>query len=458
MPATIDDASHRPTVTLETEPEMSSRLDSIIKGIRADRGLKDATGPNQIDKGVQAARDLNDVLMLMIGRTGVNNDHRITAGDMQRISDALWKDANAAPWRHFWTAHGNDNGDVETGFHKLQNDGGTLEFQGRNFIDTVADAIYHFGFKTEEGRYDNEDGNQNETLIDVAGWLNFFLNGENIVYGTKASEGLYVGDYSNHFARARNETFLAGDGRDSIGGNVGNDKILGGNGADQAGGDDGGDRVFGQNGEDSLYGGKGDDTVSGGNDNDTLSGGEGNDRIFGGEGVDTSYADVGNDKMYGGKGADNFNGGDGSDQIWGGDGNDVVSGSNGNDRLFGQAGNDTLNGNDGQDTLAGGSGADDFVLWESEAMRDRVVIGRGDSGKTLGTMDQVFGFESGRDKIDLSAYDGMKFKDLNFQGGGRASCYFDGDLLWIDGNGDSRTDMIVEFANNDVLTANDFIF
>lgn len=87
--------------------------------------------------------------------------------------------------------------------------------------------------KMQNGRYFNEDGNDNELTADVAGWLNYFLNGVNVVHGSGLSDEPGTGTYSNCFAIARNETFLAGAGNDKIWSGDGDDKVMGGIGADK---------------------------------------------------------------------------------------------------------------------------------------------------------------------------------------------------------------------------------
>lgn len=443
---------------------MPATLSSLIAALRSDPGLRANVPSLQIERGIDAAVLLNTVLLDMIDETGANDDGRISPQDMQAISDALWRPANAQPWREFWLGHGNDNGDVETGYHYLQNDGGSLEFQGRNFADTVADAIYHYGFRIANGRYYNEDGNDNETIADVAGWLNFFLNGENIVYGTGGNDELGTGDYSAYFAAARSETFLAGAGNDSIWAGDGYDQVRGGDGNDRSGGGAGNDRMMGEAGADTLYGDDGADALYGGGGADVLGGGSGNDRMDGGMAGDELYGDTGNDSLYGGLDSDDLGGGAGADMIEGGDGNDSVSGGDGNDRLYGDMGADDLYAGSGADILRGGRGADEFFLWEDGRSRDTLFFGRGESGMTGTTIDRVEGFQSGTDRINLSAFGPMSFEELDFRGGGRASCYYsgrDGDgygYLRIDADGNGATDMIVAFRWVDDLRAGDFIF
>jgi Ca2+-binding RTX toxin-like protein len=436
---------------------MPSPLDTLIAALRADRGLAASLPAADISAGIDAARDLNRVLLAMIDQTNANDDRRITAGDMQAVSDALWLPKNAQPWRDFYIAHGNDNGDVESGFHNVQDDGGRLVFQGRNFVDTVADAIYHYGFRIENGRYFNEDGNDNEEIADVAGWLNFFLNGENSVYGSGRADELHSGDYSEYFAAARNETFLAGAGDDSIWADVGNDRVYGGTGDDRSGGGTGADRMWGGAGDDTLYGEEGRDFLFGGTGYDELGSGDGDDEVDGGDGRDTVWADAGDDLLRGGEAGDRLDGGADNDTLRGEAGFDEVMGSDGGDQLYGGGGNDSLWGGAGADYIAGGTGADEISLWEQWAMRDTVVLAPGDSGRTPGTIDVVEGFAPGKDKINLVAFGEMRFGAIDFTGGG-ASCYFDGDHLRIDANGDRATDMLVELRYVDELAASDFVF
>jgi Ca2+-binding RTX toxin-like protein len=435
-----------------------TRLARLVTAIQADPGLRGSVSAADIREGVRAAQLLNQVLLSMIDQTRANADRLITPADMQAVSDALWLRRNAADWRDFWVGHGNDNGEVESGYHAVQNDGGTLQFQGRNFLDTVADAIYHYGFRTEGGTYFNEDGNTNETLADVAGWLNFFLNGRTAVFGTAGDDLLGSGDYSAALAAGRHETFRAGGGNDEVWAGLGNDRVLAGRGHDVVGGAEGWDRLYGEAGNDTLYGDQGADRLFGGAGDDVLGGGSGDDRLTGGAGRDTVQGDDGRDRLAGGSEADLLTGGAGADRLRGEDGHDTLSGGDGNDRLAGGRGRDEVHGGNGADVLAGNGGADRFLLWQEDAARDTLVFAPGDSGRSPGEIDRVEGFRSGEDRIDLTAFGAMRLAGLDYLGGGRASAYYDGTWLRIDGNGDGATDMMVEFAWVDSLRASDFLF
>jgi len=417
---------------------MPTTLENLVAAVGADPGLRAQTSAADIRGGLAAATTLNRVLLEAIAASGVNDDGLLTGADMEQVSHAVFR--NPAAWQQFILGHGNDNGSVETGFHLVQNDGGSMQFKGRNFINTVADAIYHYGFDVANGRYVNEDGASNETTADVAGWLNFFLNGVNVVHGSEGADTLGSGSYSSYFKSARNETFLAGGGNDRVWASDGNDTVRAGTGKDTAGGGDGRDTLFGESGDDTLwgddggdwlYGGLGDDVQGAGNGKDRLYGGEGNDRMHGDRGKDRLSGDAGNDTLYGGDGADRLEGGDGTDSLYAGEGRDV---------------------------LTGGGGLDRFYLWENKRGTDTLVFRAGDSGMTADTIDVVEGFRSGSDKIDLRAYGPMALAQLDYLGGGQASCYYDGTYLRIDGNGDGATDMMVSFRWVSTMAAEDFLF
>lgn len=442
--------------------------------ISLDPGLNAHVSDAEIAKGLAAVDSLTALLTEVIGRLGVNRDRILTEADVMAVSNAIR--AEPVDYLRFLTAHGDDEGNSETGYHLLQNDGGTLMFQGRKFLDTVVDAIFHTGFTYSNGRFVNEDGDQNETVADVAGWLNYFVNGVNAVYGSSGADELGSGEYSPGLALAANETFYAGFGNDSVWADLGNDTVWAGSGHDKTGGGAGNDALMGEAGNDTLYGEDGEDRVLGGlgNDvaglgagNDSAEGGDGDDTLYGDTGNDTISGDAGNDLSYAGQGADLMEGGAGHDTLSGDEGADRVNGGLGNDKLYGGDSADILHGNEGADELSGGAGADviagdagaDLItLWENVQARDTLVFRAGDAGKTRATIDTVEGFESGIDKIDLRAFKGMEFADLDYTGGGTASCYHDGRYLRIDGNGDAVTDMIIAFKWVEELKAGDFLF
>ena len=276
----------------------------------------------------------------------------------------------------------------------------------------------------------------------------------------------------------------------------------------------GNDTLTGNDAANILDSGAGNDTLAGGAGNDTLIGGEGTDALSGGEGSDvfrfTSLADstpgAGRDVIadfaegdridLSAIGANGFIGGapftgaagqvravtisgttfveldadgdtladlqielpggvqldrldfvdlrgiatEGNDELYGTAGADTLRGLGGNDRLYGLAGNDTLE---------GGLGADVFRI-ES----------RGDSA--AGARDWIGDFQSGFDKIDLSALGNLAFIGKKaFSGEGLELRYTksgSNTFVELDFDGDKVADLQIELAGPVNLGATDFIF
>ena len=121
-------------------------MKSIITALNSDPGLKAHVSAADLSAGLAAARSLNKLLAIVIDETGVNADGILSPEDLMMVSDAVR--ARAGYYNNFLTGHGDDEWNVETGFHLLQNDGGILTFQGRNMINTVIDAIFHMASNT----------------------------------------------------------------------------------------------------------------------------------------------------------------------------------------------------------------------------------------------------------------------------------------------------------------------
>ncbi len=149
-------------------------LEQLVRIILNDPGLNRSVDPEQIQLGAQYAFALNWLIEGAIEATGVANDREIQVADIYDINAYLRRNENSIA---LWTGlHGDDQGDAETGFHLVQNDGATTQLFGdSNAVNTVADGIYHLGFEIEGGRLLNEDGDRNASLEDVAFWLDELL-------------------------------------------------------------------------------------------------------------------------------------------------------------------------------------------------------------------------------------------------------------------------------------------
>ena len=113
----------------------ANALESIITAIKADGGLTSRISARELADGIAAARSLNALLATVIDETGVNADGVISTADLMAVSDAVR--ADPARYNAFVEGHGDDEGNVETGFHLLQNDGGILRIvqKGDAFTD-----------------------------------------------------------------------------------------------------------------------------------------------------------------------------------------------------------------------------------------------------------------------------------------------------------------------------------
>ena len=363
-------------------------FDRLTDWMRLDPGLAKWTSALDINDGLAAADRLLHLYVDAIAATGVNSDGWITKNDLRLING--WIRANR--YAEFVEDHGDDEGDgTETGFHKIQNDGGSTQFFGRNLINTVADGMFHFGFEIEGEVFVNEDGDRNQSLSDLSSWVNYFLNTARLTVGTDAGEVL-----------------VGNDDRDQLLGNGGEDLLQAGAAADL---------LDGGWGRDTLQGGAGSDLLEGGFDEDRLDGGEDGDlylvsgsipveydwRTYSFQGYDT-YADSGTtgtdiilvqgtgpvdaglDSFGPANGieqivnaTDDGNGGTALVRLLGGwwnnqldfsavsliGGNFIIDAADGNDTVKGSVLADTIKGGRGEDLLDGGHGGDSY--WVSGA-------------------------------------------------------------------------------------------
>ncbi|WP_172328029.1 calcium-binding protein [Mangrovicoccus sp. HB161399] len=310
-----------------------------------------------------------------------------------------------------------------------------------------------------------------------------------------------------------NDYLVGSDGADRIAGLRGDDVLAGLEGGDSLAGGAGEDVLVGAQGADTLLGGADDDVLVGGLGNDLMEGGAGADILKGGLGADMlSYAgsggsvginlasgaasgghaagdyfrgfedirgsdygdtltgdsganriegEAGSDRIRGGAGGDKMFGGNGFDKIWGGSGWDRIDGNNGSDSLYGEGGGDKLNGGGGNDLLDGGTGDDTL---SGNGGNDTLLGGTGDDQLTGNGGADVFVFEEGfgddvitdfdlsRDKLDLSALDG-----INSLAEFKASAFNIAGDVFVMGEDGLSSIQIIGLSEND-FTASNFIF
>ena len=149
--------------------------------------------------------------------------------------------------------------------------------------------------------------------------------------------------------------------------------------------------------------------------------------------------------------ADVFIGSNFKDRYDGGQGADYLSGGNGSDVLEGGSGKDTLIGGNGDDILRGGTGNDVFV-WNTAAEASAVT----------GLIDRVTDFQTGQDKIDLSAFmAGGQFIGVGplVAGSGPQVAYDKANAMLLgDVTGDGVADFQIYLNTAPDVAATDFIF
>jgi Ca2+-binding RTX toxin-like protein len=164
------------TFSLVTDPQSGTTgtgLDQLVGAVFLDPGLAGDNDSKEIKAGADAANQLNRMIIEAAQAVGADTDHVFTTDEVVRMNEYIRADAARL---QMWTdLHGDDEGDAETGYHLVQNDNSNVKYRGDNLLDTVADGIYHMGFEIRNGRFLNEDGNENAAVQDVADWLTQFF-------------------------------------------------------------------------------------------------------------------------------------------------------------------------------------------------------------------------------------------------------------------------------------------
>ena len=317
-------------------------------------------------------------------------------------------------------------------------------YDGGNGFDTldysVASSPLHFG----------SGGTSN--IYSVAG-INF-TNVEEVIGGS--------GDDSLFFLFATSPFELHGG--------AGNDTINGGSAADVIYGGAGNDSLYARAGVDHVYGDDGNDTIAVGTD--FIDGTSSGSVYDGGVGEDVLLAREANESVDLTAGVASYSGSSytvsnfedvmlnsiasGTDMVKGSDGanrispdspstslgfHESVHAMGGSDYVRGGSAADTLYGGDGDDTLLGGGGGD--LLYGETGSNTYVYESATDS--TSSSPDEIFDFESGADRIDLS---GLSPTQVTVQAAGSAQTLHastpTGELVVkIDGAVNVNTDVIL---------------
>ncbi|NHF73686.1 calcium-binding protein [Paracoccus xiamenensis] len=387
---------------------------------------------------------------------GGSGDDRLRGHDLRDIiSGAHGNDI-------LWGGSGNDFLDGGPGSDLIYGGGGRDRILG----GAGHDRLYG---QTSGARIGGGGGND---MIVTAGTDNFVSahSGNDTVTGGSGNDWVNLGSGDDQARGAGgsdtieggsgNDLIYGGSGSDRLVGEDGDDRIYGGGGNDKAlRGGNGNDRVYGDAGNDAMWGDGGADFMDGGTGNDTMRGGAGRDHLVGGSGNDYLSGDADRDTITGGSGADLAYGGAGNDHIDGESGGDRLIGERGDDKLIGGAGSDTLDGGIGHDTLIGGDGYDRLTGGTGAD----VFVFITPSAGSMGELDTIFDFASGRDVIDLTPLPGvLVWRGAEaFTGQGDVEVRYGsikgGGQMQIDIDGDRRADLRINIFG-DAVSPFDLLF
>lgn len=149
-------------------------LDRLVETIESDMGVQRRVSDSELDKGAQAAGELNHLFLEGIEALGLANDGRLDRSDLRGLSDWIRDDAgrNAT----YLDLYGRNTGGSETGFQLVQNEDSDNRLFGEDAIDEVADAIYSIGFGYDgRGRSLDVNGDAYRSLNLTASWMNDLL-------------------------------------------------------------------------------------------------------------------------------------------------------------------------------------------------------------------------------------------------------------------------------------------
>ncbi len=156
----------------EVNGTTGTKLDMIVNVILTDRGLLRKVPTSDLRAGADASDKMNNLIVEAIKAEGLGNDEKLTTADIRTINNYLVENY-LEEWAEL---HGDDEDGEETGYHRIQNDGATTRMYADNVMNSIADGIYHLGFKTDrKDRLLNEDGNKNQRFEKVAWWLDSSL-------------------------------------------------------------------------------------------------------------------------------------------------------------------------------------------------------------------------------------------------------------------------------------------
>lgn len=271
-------------------------------------------------------------------------------------------------------------------------------------------------------------GSGSDTILGGGGndLLDASLGGDNLLYGAHGNDVLIGG--------TGNDRLYGGPGSDLLDARLGGDNFLvagaaipgsegyvgevfsinylyAGDGSDTIHGDLGVDVVEAGHGDNIIYIYTGDDRITSGSGNDWINAGNGHNIVTSGDGNDTIYTGTGNDVIESSGGSNTIYSGGGSDTIRTGTGNDFIDvrGPGGavqdvaND-IRTTGGDNTIYGNAGDDQIETGAGNDTIYAFDGNNL---ILAGDGNNRIFAGLGSDVIQTGQGADHIEVTGGDNL---------------------------------------------------
>lgn len=145
-------------------------LDQLVDFIEHDNRLSGTISDKDLREGMAAADGILGMIVEAVEKTGAGDAGRFNVDDIRAINEYI----RANHYEEFVKLHGDDEGREETGYHTVQQDGGSTHYGGKNLIDNQLDSLLHIGFKIRGNNILNEDGDTNASLQKLARTLTDF--------------------------------------------------------------------------------------------------------------------------------------------------------------------------------------------------------------------------------------------------------------------------------------------
>lgn len=181
-----------------------------VKVITNDQWLKANTTYDDIYDWAEYANEMGNLIYTEIKKLGYMDDAKFDSEEMKSFNTHMFNNFHEKMMELHW----DDEKWEETGFHLVQNDWATTKLgipwikNERNAVNTIWDGIFHFGLyaTVNEKRILNEDGNQNQTWVDLAKYMNFCLNWELSEIKEQLEKNVWMSVKSGEFLGYENKT------------------------------------------------------------------------------------------------------------------------------------------------------------------------------------------------------------------------------------------------------------